>query len=187
MKTTLCKQAVRLLALSLLIILASCQPPKVEKPEKTIDRDRAAKLSSRFVEEFTELMEGARDTARLNRMQKAGFVPLAKADFELTSHTYYTVEELEHYFAWVKQEAREKGYALDGYRFYFGIYPDSDEFGEKRNFMTMFISPAGRKLERQEGAVVNVPFMYYNAAENIEEIDPYNYGGNGDPPKATYE
>lgn len=186
MKTTLSKRALRVLALCILFTLGACQSPKVEKPEKTIDKEQATKLSSRFVEGLTELMEETKDTARLNRMQKAGFVPTAKADFKLVSHTYYTVEELEHYFAWVKQEAKEKGFDLEGFRFYFGIYPDDEELGEKRNFMTMFISPAGRKAERQEGAVVKLPPMFYYA-ENISEIDSYNYGGAGDPPKATYE
>ncbi|UGU16074.1 hypothetical protein LS482_20650 [Sinomicrobium kalidii] len=185
MKTTLLKRASMFLALCVLIALGSCQPPEVDKPKKTIDKEQAAKLSGRFVEELTELMEGQQDTARLNQMQKTGFIPRATADFKLASHTYYTVEELEHYFAWVKQEAREKGYKLEGYRFYFGIYPDDEELGEKQNFMTMFISPAGRKGDKQEGAMVNVPFMF-SAPENIEEIDSYNYGGNGDPPTNSY-
>ncbi|MBC9796335.1 hypothetical protein [Sinomicrobium weinanense] len=186
MKTTLCKRGFLFMALCTLIILGSCQPPEVEKPKKTIDKEQAARLSGRFVDELTELMEGTKDTARLNRMQKAGFVPRDnKADFKLASYTYYTVEELEHYFAWVKQEAWEKGYALEGYRFYFGIYPDEDDYGEKQNFMTMFISPAGRKAERQEGAVVNLsPVFYY--AEEITEIDSYNYGGQGEPPSEKY-
>ncbi|SFW46662.1 hypothetical protein SAMN02927921_01769 [Sinomicrobium oceani] len=185
MKTNFTGKAISAVMLILVLLCLSCtehQPEKVNKPKNTIDVKRASKLSSRFVKELDNLMQGVKmrqDTAK-------GFIPVHQPAFEYTSHTYYSLDELEHYFAWAKQEAKAKGYTLEGFRFYFGVYPETEESGEKQNVMTLFISPAGKKARKQESAFVNMPLMYNDVPDKIMDIDPYNYGGAGDPPKASY-
>lgn len=76
---------------------------------------------------------------------------------------YYTIEELEEYLAYVKDESQKQGINNPGVRIYLGAYDDS-----KSNYATVFIAPT-------EGET--------KSSKNNYSIDPFNFGQSGHPPK----
>ena len=52
--------------------------------------------------------------------------------------SWYSIEEIESYLEYAKNQASELGYTLDGLRLYAGAYPDTEE---GPGLMTMFFVP----------------------------------------------
>ncbi|MFI2744629.1 hypothetical protein ACG2LH_17980 [Zhouia sp. PK063] len=94
--------------------------------------------------------------------------------FKVSASSYYTLEELEAYIEYLKTEAQDKDYVVEGIRIYFGVYP---EVAEKGGYNTCFLSPAGRKKGGVGGS---------ETPGDITDLDPLNHGTEGQPPEATY-
>jgi hypothetical protein len=103
----------------------------------------------------------------------------AENDGNLSCSSWYSLEDLEGYINYVKQQALEKKVTVDGIRFYFGVYPDSTEDESKAGQNTLFMCPtkAGSESSKEDGECIS---------EDITEISAMNYGSTGIPPKNDY-
>lgn len=93
--------------------------------------------------------------------------------------SWYSIEEIESYIAYAKEQADSLGYTLDGLRLYAGAYPDTKE---GPGLMTMFFVPTGSK-NVSEGSML--PTLQ-GGGNDIGDADGLNRGSKGDPPSANY-
>lgn len=100
---------------------------------------------------------------------------------------WYSVEELERYINYIKEEGINKGYAVDGIRLYLGRYPDDPKYAEKAGMTTIFLSPTGTKTDMQKSGMLNVSTNLQEEPHyDITDLSVMNYGSMGNPPKMTY-
>jgi len=193
-----------------LLTLSSCkmgpaEEPYAELPEKVkaklINKDFATQMSSGFVDHVQKLQDLS---SRYRKLQAASDKELSKVsresgvlkefmsqkirpNFNLSSSSYYTLEELESYIAYAKREAAKQQINLEGFRIYFGLFPEAQKYGDKSGNLTVFISPTGRPQE-QKGAFFTMNMMVDEPAisPDITSIGSLEYGGNGNPPAASY-
>jgi hypothetical protein len=119
------------------------------------------------------------DKTRANVIEKA----IGRED---ANATWYSLEELENYINYIKTTGKQKGYNVDGIRFYFGVYPDNEKDQSKAGLSTIFLVPTGTKekasLQKKAlSAVAAAP----EEPQNIMALAPMNYGSIGHPPKMT--
>ncbi|MEF3079380.1 hypothetical protein [Winogradskyella poriferorum] len=93
--------------------------------------------------------------------------------------SWYSIEEIESYIAYAKEQADSLGYTLDGLRLYAGAYPDTKE---GPGLMTMFFVPTGSK-NVSEGSMLTT---LQGGGNDIQGADGLNRGSKGDPPSANY-
>lgn len=93
--------------------------------------------------------------------------------------SWYSIEEIEAYIAYAKQQADSLGYTLDGLRLYAGAYPDSKE---GPGLMTMFFVPTGYQ-NVSEGSILPTT---QGGGNDLEGADGLNFGKEGHPPSANY-
>ena len=96
--------------------------------------------------------------------------------------TWYSLEELKEYIAYIEMQGREKGYNVEGIRFYIGSYPENDRASGESNSTTVFLAPTGTKATAQKAMAIS----QNTSSPDITEIEPLNFGGTGWPPHATY-
>jgi len=96
--------------------------------------------------------------------------------------TWYSLEELKEYIAYIEAQGREKGYNVEGIRFYVGSYPENDRVSGKSNSTTIFLAPTGTKANQRKAMTVSQE----SSSPDITEIDPLNMGQTGWPPHASY-
>ncbi|MCB0398988.1 MAG: hypothetical protein KDD26_05070 [Winogradskyella sp.] len=94
--------------------------------------------------------------------------------------SWYSIEEIESYIAYAKQQAGSLGYTLDGLRIYAGAYPDTKE---GPGLMTMFFVPTGSKIV-SEGSML--PTVQGGGSNDLQGADGLNRGSGGEPPSANY-
>ena len=104
------------------------------------------------------------------------------ADKQDSRSTWFSIEELKEYIAYIEDEGKNKGYNIEGIRFYLGSYPKNDKKIDKRNFTTLFLAPTGTKATDQKAMAVS----QNTTSPDITEIEPLNFGNTGWPPHATY-
>ena len=155
-----------------IFFLQSCTEIEVkhEEPKQLISNDVAKQLNDHY------------NTSRHKVISES----INKED---ANSAWYSLKELENYIYYIKKEGKNKGYNVDGIRFYLGAYPNNpQEYNNKANMTTIFLTPTGKKIEVQKGSVLNLPAITQTLEENpdIEEISPMNFGGMGHPPKAIY-
>ena len=148
--------------LSMFLCLYACQKPPgpIEKPEKTISVKEARVLQNNYISTRGAILK---DTF----------------GYEDSREFWYSLEELEEYLAYVKQEAKAQGYEDLGIRIYLAAYePTKDkEFG----LSTIFLTPTGKKIV-QKGNFFS--FLEPDSHdENIYSISPLNDNQSGWPPK----
>lgn len=95
---------------------------------------------------------------------------------------WYSLQELENYISYIKAEGNQKGYIVDGIRFYMGVYPASEPNG-RAGFSTIFLSPTGQQVQTDG---VKTTLAQINGSQDITVIKPLNFGSMGNPPKMTY-
>lgn len=163
-----------LLLTSLLTILVfqSCSevPQKHDAPRQLITNKEAKELNDNYNNTRHRLISSS--------IQK-----------EDANAIWYSLEELENYIYYIKTEGKNKGYNVDGIRFYLGAYSNNPEkYNDKANMTTIFLTPTGKKVEVQKGSLLNLPSMIQTQELNpdIEEIEPMNYGNMGPPPRMEY-
>ncbi|NAS30063.1 hypothetical protein GTQ40_03690 [Flavobacteriaceae bacterium R38] len=133
----------------------------MEKPKKVISVEEARSLQDFWCKTRGKAIE-----------EECGYVDCREFS--------YSIKELEEYIAFVKHEAKEKGYKKKslGLRIYLGTYPPE---GDKHDGLsTVFITPTGKKKNRPGGS--GKEGVTDDRDDNIYEIDPLNRGGVGDPP-----
>jgi hypothetical protein len=86
---------------------------------------------------------------------------------------WFSINEIQNYIDYIKEEGALKGHIIDGIRFYFGVYSDTESV-DKAGFTTIFLSPT-RKLPNS--TIV---------AKDCTDLELLNYGSMGNPPKLEY-
>ncbi|MCV9927626.1 hypothetical protein OIU83_08195 [Flavobacterium sp. LS1R49] len=101
---------------------------------------------------------------------------------------WYSLEELENYIHYIKTKGTEDGYAVDGIRFYFGVYPDDKKHGEKAGLTTLFLVPTGKKTQTNTttAKIQTFALVEEETPSDIQSLSPMNYGNIGRPPSLVY-
>ncbi|WP_420573774.1 hypothetical protein [Kordia sp.] len=114
--------------------------------------------------------------------QKEGFGVEDASSFCCSS--WYSLEDLEGYINYVKQEALKQRISVDGIRFYFGVYPESTEDKSKVGRNTLFMCPTKAKLNLNVGEEFGGEGA--DDSEDITTISAMNFGDGGNPPQNDY-
>ncbi|MBC8756468.1 hypothetical protein H2O64_17470 [Kordia sp. YSTF-M3] len=122
--------------------------------EKLITNEQAAELNACFKE------------------KQSGRFSAEEDDSNFSCSSWYSLEDLEGYINYVKQQALEKEVTVDGIRFYFGVYPESTDDESKAGQNTLFMCPTTSSRE--------------NCSKDITEIPAMNLGDQGNPPQNDY-
>lgn len=121
--------------------------------DKLIDAKQAANLSNAYKEQRLSVIE-----SKLGISDHASF--------------WYSLEDLEGYINYAKEQAKSKGITLDGMRIYLGVYPEGYADSSKSGHATVFMCPT--EAARNQNSC------------DVEGISAFNYGEVGDPPQLTY-
>ncbi len=89
--------------------------------------------------------------------------------------TWFSLEEINLFLQYAKDQAKELGYELDGIRVYCGAYPDE---GEQVGLSTAFLIPTTSGGLGKDGNGGGSP--------DIPGANGLNRGSQGDPPGANY-
>ncbi|MGB8705473.1 MAG: hypothetical protein WCD31_10625 [Gillisia sp.] len=131
----------------------------MEKPIKTISVAKAKEYQQKW-----------KDTRALDIEKAQGYKD--------TREFWYSVDELQEYLDYVKQESAIQGVKHPGIRIYFAAYPQTSE---KKSLATVFLAPT-----REKGGVEGVEELAEAANnENNYQIDPLN-NNNGLWPPLSY-
>lgn len=143
------------------------------KPQGLITQDQAANLEANYLLKKEQIQNGS---ASLNNEPQ---------DF------FWTIDELQNYICYAKEEAAKKGKKVNGFRFYLGAKPLNKT--NNPSSLTLFVVPTEKK-EVAKLKVANfsttsrsttdgVEINDSDANDNIDGIDPLDYAGAGHPPK----
>ncbi|GGD11477.1 hypothetical protein [Hyunsoonleella pacifica] len=99
-----------------------------------------------------------------------------------TREFWFDLEELKKYIAYVEYEADRLGYENLGIRIYNGAYPDDKKFPDP-GLSTVFLVPTGDEKPKSKGGILTFSIPLSPESNNITEIQSYNYGQAGRPPK----
>lgn len=115
-----------------------------------------------------------------NYNEKRGALVTEKSGVEDANAFWFSLEEIERYIAYVKDNGVEKGFTVDGIRIYLGVYPETEY--KNAGYTTVFLTPTGMAnqvmLVRERSLQSDSP--------DITEIEPLNFGSMGNPPKLNY-
>lgn len=156
-------------------VLFSCNENKnCEEPKQLIDKNLAIKLNSNYNLKMGQLLNDTSEYAHANAV-------------------WYSIEELENYINYVKTQGATKGYKVNGIRMYLGTYPNENEYGKKKGMTTIFLTPTGNKIEVEKGNFLDIDLVAQESTttsstdeNDIDEINPLNFGTMGHPPKMVY-
>ena len=71
--------------------------------------------------------------------------------------SWYSLDELKEYIAYVEKEGKDKGITVNGLRVYFGAYSKNDKNPDKKNLSTVFFAPTrARKGSMQKDGIAAV-------------------------------
>ena len=119
--------------------------------------------------------------------KKIDNITAKSAEKEDANAIWYSIEELEKYIHYVKTAGIEDGYAVDGIRFYFGVYPDDEKHGEKAGLTTLFLVPTGKKIKPKNAKIQSFALVEQeDETMDIQSLQPMNYGNIGRPPSLLY-
>lgn len=125
------------------------------KPKKCITVNEAKALQNKWKETRAQEIEQAQG-------------------YQDTREFWYSVEELQEYLDYVKEQSTTQGINKPGIRIYFGAYPKSSV---KKSYATIFLAPT-----KEKSAILEGEEEISNNTENNYDIDPMNIGTGGDPP-----
>jgi len=97
--------------------------------------------------------------------------------------TWFSLEELENYIAYVKEEGTKKGIVVNGLRVYLGAYKKNVKDASKNNYSTVFFAPTQAK----KAVLQKSSSDYTESSSDINSMDALNMGTiGGPPPNAPY-
>jgi hypothetical protein len=126
------------------------------KPNKCITVDDAKELQNKWKESRALEIEQAQG-------------------YQDTREFWYSLDELQEYLDYVKEQSTAQGINKPGIRIYFGAYAKTPV---KKSYATIFLAPTKEKSAPLEGEEDTS-----NNAVNNYDIDPMNITSGGDPPK----
>lgn len=130
---------------------------------KKITPEEAKELNQNFVKTRTKVIDEA----------------IGKKD---AISSWFSLEDLKEYIAYVESDGKAKGITVDGLRIYFGAYAKNDNNPNKSNLSTVFFVPTEAKKNTLESNGVNS----LAKSSDIESINALNDGQTGNPPSAVY-
>jgi hypothetical protein len=113
--------------------------------------------------------------------QKSMYSTENNSNFSCSS--WYSLEDLEGYINYVKEQALAQKINVDGIRFYFGVYPENTEDKTKAGQNTLFMCPTKKSVSIAEGRSSEEEG---SDSKDITTISAMNYGSTGNPPKNDY-
>ncbi|MBG7631246.1 MAG: hypothetical protein IZT56_12555 [Bacteroidetes bacterium] len=137
---------------------------------KLITPQRAKDLNKHFVD--------TRSTALDEIVEKESGKPNEKDAIS----SWFSLDELKEYIAFVEAEGKLKNITINGLRVYFGAYSKNENKPEKKNLSTVFFVPTQSK----KGSMQKDSLGGGDGGSDIEDIDGLNTGGLGFPPSAEY-
>lgn len=137
---------------------------EVQKPEQAISMKKAKTLQQEYITTRANLLN--------NLLQAKGTI-----QGEDVRDVWYDLEVIEQYIAYVKAEAKKKGYENLGLRVHLGAYPNQEGYQDPGNTTFFFVPTYKNSSASKNLALRN--------SENItaEGIDALNYGHGNNPPK----
>lgn len=118
------------------------------------------------VEDAKELQNKWKETRALEIEKSQGYND--------TREFWYSLDELQEYLDYVREQSDEQGISKPGIRIYFGAYAKTEM---KKSYATIFLAPTKEKsVEMEQDAEVS------NNMENNYDIDPMNITHGGYPP-----
>lgn len=102
----------------------------------------------------------------------------AENDSNFSCSSWYSLEDLEGYINYVKEQASKQKINVDGIRFYFGVYPENAEDKSKAGQNTMFMCPTK--------ATLSISLEDECNSKDVTTISAMNYGSTGRPPRNDY-
>lgn len=96
--------------------------------------------------------------------------------------TWFSLDELKEYIAFVEAEGKLKNITVNGLRIYFGAYSKNNKNADKKALSTVFLVPTKENV----GSLGKDRVAAASVSSDIEEIDGMNDGTLGDPPPAVY-
>ena len=143
---------------------------KTNVPKGLISPTEAKELNQKFIKTRSK---------DLNRIVKKESGNPKKKD---AISSWFSLEELENYIAYVKEEATKKKITVNGLRIYFGAYSNTIKKQDKKDLSTVFFAPTTAKpATLQKSSSLEV-----ESSSDIEDIDALNGGTVGDPPSKEY-
>ena len=97
--------------------------------------------------------------------------------------SWFSLDELKEYIAYVEEQGKEKGIDVNGLRIYFGSYSNNEKDASRKGLSTVFLAPTQAKVGVQQKDGLK---GYAEGGSDIDGIDGMNSGGLGFPPSASY-
>lgn len=94
--------------------------------------------------------------------------------------TWFSLDDLKEYIAYVESEGKSQGITVNGLRVYFGAYAKNSNNPNKSNLSTVFFVPTESNKNPSGDEQLAV------SSSDITKIDALNEGQTGYPPSATY-
>jgi len=96
--------------------------------------------------------------------------------------TWFSLDEIKEYIAFVEAEGKLKNITVNGLRIYFGAYSKNENKASKKALSTVFLVPTQAKARSLESDNLGSG----GSNSDISDIDGMNQGQTGYPPSAEY-
>jgi len=96
--------------------------------------------------------------------------------------SWFSLDELKEYIAFVEAEGKLKNITVNGLRIYFGAYSKHDKKVSKKALSTIFLVPTQPIV----GSMQKDSLGGGDGGSDIEDMDGLNNGQTGIPPSAQY-
>ncbi len=96
--------------------------------------------------------------------------------------TWFSLDELKEYIAFVEAEGKLKNITVNGLRIYFGAYSKNDKKADKKALSTVFLVPTQENV----GSLGKDGVAAASVSSDIESMGGMNGGDVGNPPSAEY-
>lgn len=136
--------------------LKADESEKIVKPKGVISVEQAKKLNANWT---------------LNRKAAVDSAAQKQGRNEDDRSTYWSLDDIENYLGYAKNQADSLGYQMTGIRVYLGVY-GKNAGQTKKDLTTMFIVPTGKKSKASS-------FNFRGNDEDIPEGEPLNNGDGG--------
>lgn len=137
---------------------------------KLITSQEAKDLNKRFVK------------TRSKALNKIVEVETGKIKDKDAISSWFSLDDLKEYIAYVEAEGASKNITINGLRVYFGAYSKHDKKQDKKALSTMFFVPTQPKV----GSMQKDSLGGGDGGSDVEDIDGMNEGQTGYPPSAEY-
>ncbi|WP_339918229.1 hypothetical protein [Yeosuana marina] len=130
---------------------------KIVKPKGVINQETAKELNANWTLHRKQAVDSA--------AQKQG---IKKDDRSV----WWSLEDVENYLAYAKNQADSLGYDMNGIRVYLGVY-GKNAGQAKKDLTTMFLVPTGKISKSQASSII------LSFSDSDLPIDPLNDGQGG--------